>query len=44
MSTLGFGPSAGECGGNYVASLYGYYWIDLALEPSTWGRVKGFYR
>jgi hypothetical protein len=44
VSTLGFGPAAGECGGDYFASLYGYYWIDLAIEPSTWGVLKSLYR
>lgn len=44
VATSNFGTSAGACGGDYVARLSYYPCNDLALEPSSWGRIKSIYR
>jgi hypothetical protein len=45
--TLGFGPSIGACGGDYVGTLTGYSppaCNPIAVEPTSWGQVKNLYR
>ena len=45
VGTAGFGPSAGPCGGRYVATLSGHdCGPPTAVEPATWGGIKGAYR
>jgi len=43
VATSGFGPNAGACGGDYSATLTGYY-CDVSVEPTSWGGIKGLYR
>lgn len=46
VTTTGYGPSAGECGGLYVGE-FGSSAICLgpdAVTPATWGSVKARYR
>jgi hypothetical protein len=39
-----YGPSAGPCGSPYVMSVDGGFCIPVAVEPTTWGLIKGQYR
>jgi hypothetical protein len=45
VATSGFGPSAGECGGDYHATLSGAIcgYVD-SVEPASWGSIKNLYR
>jgi hypothetical protein len=38
-----FGPDAGPCGSRYVMTLDGIC-VPVAVEPSTWGRIKEQFR
>ncbi|MFN8178303.1 MAG: hypothetical protein U0167_10250 [bacterium] len=44
VGPLNFGSEAGPCGQNYVATLSGFQCQPVAVEPTTWGRIKTIYR
>jgi hypothetical protein len=44
VAPSGYGSSVVPCGSEYVAKLTGYNCGTVAVEPATWGGIKGLYR
>ncbi len=46
VATSGFGPTAGECGGNYTATFFStaIECKGLTVEGKSWGSIKNLYR
>jgi len=44
VATSGFGPSAGACGGEYIATWPGYDCPPVSVDAASWGNIKNLYR
>ncbi len=44
VATSGFGPSAGACGGDYVATLEDAICVITNVESASWGAIKNLYK